>query len=94
MATTTSRPEVGCIVHANSYRYLNFMADIARMTDHISNGRLILGIGSGNQERDYIEYGYDYGTQRSWLMDLARDLPIIGARFEKLNRNGFEKFRS
>ena len=85
MAATTTRPEIGCIVHANSYRNPNLMADIARTIDHISNGRFILGIGSGYQRRDYEEYGYEYGTTASRLRDLQRDLPIMKARFDKLN---------
>ena len=84
MAATTTRAEIGCIVHANSYRNPNLMADIARTIDHISGGRFILGIGSGYQQRDYAEYGYEYGTAKSRLLDLKRDLPIMKARFEKL----------
>lgn len=85
MAATTSRVEIGCIVHGNSYRNPNLMADIARTIDHISGGRFILGMGSGYQRRDYEEYGYEYGTTKSRLLDLKRDIPIIKARFEKLN---------
>lgn len=85
MAATTTRPEIGCIVHANSYRNPNLMADIARTIDHISGGRYILGMGSGYLQPDYDEYGYEYGTQKSRLLDLARDLPIIKSRFDKLN---------
>ena len=91
MAATTTRAEIGCIVHANSYRNPNLMADIARTIDHISGGRFILGIGSGYQQRDYEEYGYEYGTTKSRLLDLARDLPIIKARFDKLNPKPLRK---
>jgi probable F420-dependent oxidoreductase len=85
MAATTTRAEIGCLVHGNSYRNPNLMADIARTIDHISGGRFVLGMGSGYLKPDYDEYGYDYGTQASRLNDLARDLPIIKSRFTKLN---------
>ena len=91
IAATTSRVEIGCIVHANSYRNPNLMADISRTIDHISGGRFILGIGSGYQQRDYEEYGYEYGTTKSRLLDLKRDLPIIKARFDKLNPKPLRK---
>ena len=84
MAVTTRRAEIGCIVHANSYRNPNLLADIARTIDHLSGGRFILGIGSGYLKEDYDEYGYEYGTTKSRLLDLKRSLPIIKARFEKL----------
>jgi probable F420-dependent oxidoreductase len=85
MAATTTRAEIGCIVHANSFRNPNLMADIARTIDHISGGRYILGMGSGYLKPDYDEYGYPYGTALSRLEDLARDMPIILQRLQKLN---------
>lgn len=85
MAATTSKVEIGCLVHANSYRNPNLMADIARTIDHISGGRYILGMGSGYLKPDYDEYGYDYGTQKSRMLDLIRDVPIIKERLKKLN---------
>jgi probable F420-dependent oxidoreductase len=85
MAATTTRARIGCVVHANSYRNPNLMADIARTIDHISGGRYIFGMGSGYLQPDYDEYGYDYGTTASRLNDLARDMPIIKDRLKKLN---------
>jgi probable F420-dependent oxidoreductase len=85
MAATTSRVEIGCLVHANSYRNPNLMADMARTIDHISGGRFILGMGSGYLQPDYDEYGYEFGTAKSRMMDFVRDIPIIKARLGKLN---------
>ena len=91
MAATTTRAEIGCLVHANSYRNPNLMADIARTIDHISGGRYILGMGAGYLEPDYKEYGYELGTAKSRMQDFARDMPIIKARFEKLNPKPLRK---
>ncbi|MBA2597770.1 MAG: LLM class flavin-dependent oxidoreductase [Chloroflexia bacterium] len=60
LAAVTERAEIGTLVLCSSFRNPALLAKMADTVEEISNGRLILGIGAGWNEAEYLAFGYPF----------------------------------
>src|ERR1700694_4339422 len=83
-AIETRAPQIGPMVTAVGYRNPDMIAYLAGTIDQLSGGRFVLGIGAGWVERDYKEFGCEFGETRDRLRALKEALPRIRERIGKL----------
>lgn len=84
-AEQTSNVKLGVSVSGSTYRNAHLMADMARTVDHISNGRAILGLGSGWFAKDHAEYGFDFPESSARIERFEKHVDAILYRLPRLN---------
>lgn len=77
LATATERVQLGTLVTGNTYRNPTLLAKAITTLDVISQGRAILGIGTGWYEHEHDSLGYDFGTFTDRFNKLGEALQII-----------------
>jgi F420-dependent oxidoreductase-like protein len=77
LATATERVQLGTLVTGNTYRNPTLLAEAITTLDVISQGRSILGIGTGWFELEHQQLGYDFGTFTDRFNKLDEALQII-----------------
>ena len=70
LAATTERLRLGTLVSPATFRHPAVLAKMAMTADHVSGGRVELGIGAGWWDREHEAYGFD--------------LPAVGPRMDAL----------
>lgn len=71
--------DFGNIVLCQSYRNPALLAKMAATLQSLTNGRLILGIGAGWKEDEYLAYGYDFPSAKTRIAQLEEAVQIIKA---------------
>jgi F420-dependent oxidoreductase-like protein len=77
LAAVTERVQLGTLVTGNSYRNPTLLAKAITTLDVISQGRAVLGIGTGWFELEHDSLGYDFGTFTDRFNKLDESLQII-----------------
>ena len=81
LAQATTRARIGTLVNGNTYRNPCLTAKMAATLDHISGGRLNLGIGAGWFELEHRAMGFDFKTVPRRLAALDEACQIIKSMF-------------
>ena len=77
LATATENVLLGTLVTGNTYRNPTLLAKIITTLDVISQGRAVLGIGTGWFELEHDQLGYEFGTFTERFAKLDEALQII-----------------
>ncbi|MGH7898197.1 MAG: LLM class F420-dependent oxidoreductase [Candidatus Binatia bacterium] len=81
LAQATKRARIGTLVNGNTYRNPALTAKMAATVDHVSGGRLNLGIGAGWFELEHKALGFDFRTVRGRLEALDEACRILKGMF-------------
>ena len=77
LGDATSTVRLGPLVCGNTYRNPGVLAKQAVTADHISGGRIVLGIGSGWMESEHVAYGIEFGSFTDRFEKLEEALQIL-----------------
>lgn len=87
LAVSVPRIRIGTLVAGNTYRHPAVVANMAATIDHMSGGRLVLGLGAGWQENEHRAYGMEYYTVGERLRRLEEACQVIKALFNEQRAN-------
>lgn len=89
LAMATERVRLGVLVSGNTYRNPALLAKQAVTVDHISKGRVELGVGAGWWEKEHDMYGYDFPSPGERVSRLEEALEML-TQLQQNERTTFE----
>src|SRR5919201_3705230 len=76
LAAITSTLRLGTLVSPATFRHPSHLAKPAATADHISRGRVELGIGTGWLADEHVAYGFPFAPMAQRMAILAEQLEI------------------
>jgi alkanesulfonate monooxygenase SsuD/methylene tetrahydromethanopterin reductase-like flavin-dependent oxidoreductase (luciferase family) len=77
IAAVTERVRVGSLVAPTSVHHPAVLANRAASIDHISNGRMVLGLGAGWQINEHLAYGIDLEPPKARVDRFEEAIEVI-----------------
>ena len=77
LAAETSTLRLGTMVSPATFRHPSMLAKIVTTADHISGGRIDLGLGAGWHEREHEAYGFPFASTKERMDVLEEQLEIV-----------------
>jgi alkanesulfonate monooxygenase SsuD/methylene tetrahydromethanopterin reductase-like flavin-dependent oxidoreductase (luciferase family) len=77
LAARTSTLQLGTLVSPASFRHPSILAKLALTADHVSGGRVSLGLGTGWSEVEHTAYGFPFGAMKERMDVLEEQLQIV-----------------
>ncbi|MGH2949663.1 MAG: TIGR03560 family F420-dependent LLM class oxidoreductase [Solirubrobacteraceae bacterium] len=82
LAALTSTLRLGTLVSPATFRHPSVLAREVVTADHVSGGRVELGLGAGWHEREHAAHGFPFETVRERFDRLAEQLEIVRRSWE------------
>jgi F420-dependent oxidoreductase-like protein len=82
LAAVTTTLRLGALVSPGTFRHPSVFAKLVVTADHISGGRVEVGLGAGWMEAEHRAYGFPFGTLRDRMDAYAEQLEIVHRSFE------------
>ncbi len=89
LSMVTTKPRLGVLVSSNTFRHPSLLAKQAVTLDHISGGRLELGIGAGWYEPEHEMFGLEFPPTRE-LVDRYEEALDLLDRYLRNDTTTFE----
>ncbi|MHB1835894.1 MAG: TIGR03560 family F420-dependent LLM class oxidoreductase [Solirubrobacteraceae bacterium] len=77
LAAVTTTLRLGTLVSPATFRHPSELAKVVATADHVSGGRVELGLGAGWHEREHEAYGFPFASTRERMDVLEEQLAIV-----------------
>jgi F420-dependent oxidoreductase-like protein len=89
LAAVTSTLRLGTMVSPATFRHPSVLAKLVTTADHVSGGRIELGLGAGWHQREHDAYGFPFAPTRTRMEVLEEQLQVVLGNWARPPRTPF-----